>query len=299
MAKLHILDVGHGNSAVLDDTECVTVVDTGLGSDLLQFLIDNSLTTIDTILLSHADSDHIGGVIALLSSGKLMIKNVYVNTDSEKKSDIWDDLLAALQDQDDRGKVNFKVGLTKKINGEIKSKSIEIEVLAPNQYLVSKGPGSVDRKKRKITTNSISAVISLNHGGKRVAILPGDLDMVGLQNLEENVGDIGSWLVVFPHHGGLPGSGNPAVFAQNICTSFKPEIVVFSVGNNSKDFPNAVVVQTIAKNLSGTRMLSTRSSQTLINHINATKSIIHQNCTGEIVVTFGKYPPEITWKNIS
>ena len=49
---LVILDVGHGNSAVLVDDEQVVVIDADPKSGLLEYLTQNDIKTIDTILLS-------------------------------------------------------------------------------------------------------------------------------------------------------------------------------------------------------------------------------------------------------
>ena len=64
--SLAVLDVGHGNSAVLCDQGVVVVIDTGPGSSLLEYLSERSITHINTVLLSHADQDHIGGLVGVL-----------------------------------------------------------------------------------------------------------------------------------------------------------------------------------------------------------------------------------------
>ena len=78
--NLAILDVGHGNSAILIDSEGVVVIDTGLGSSLLEYLEESGVTTIDAVLISHADEDHIGGLVQLLSSSKFRVRSVRLNT---------------------------------------------------------------------------------------------------------------------------------------------------------------------------------------------------------------------------
>ncbi len=108
MPTLHVLDVRHGNSAVLIDDSGIIVIDAGPGADLLDFLLENDISTIDVLLLSHADQDHIGGAMYLLSSKEVEIKNVYLNTDSIKGSDIWDDLTFTLSDHHKRSKVYFE-----------------------------------------------------------------------------------------------------------------------------------------------------------------------------------------------
>jgi hypothetical protein len=226
-----------------------------------------------------------------------VIKNIFANTDSQKGSKIWDDLLFVLTEKHKKGEVYFEPSLTPHLNGMLDQGEVAIEVLAPNQYLAGKGPGSTDRKGRKLTSNSISAVIRLNHNQKPIVILPGDIDKVGLDNLLEENPNLQSWLAIFPHHGGTPSAGNIERFTTDFCDSVKPDIVVFSITDNEKDFPNNEVVQVIANRFVNIRMLSTRSSGVLLQHINSCKDSHHYNCTGNISIIFGEYPPTIKWTN--
>ena len=57
--NLTILDVGHGNAAVLADTGGVVVIDCGKGGTLLDYLETVGIKKVDVLLISHADSDHI------------------------------------------------------------------------------------------------------------------------------------------------------------------------------------------------------------------------------------------------
>src|SRR5689334_18389112 len=108
---LAILDVGHGNCAVLRDDKGVLVVDAGPGSGLLQYLSDKHIRHVDVLLLSHADKDHIGGAAQLLASKTVTVGRVCLNTDSAKGSEIWDDLLYELNRADSAGGLKFEVSL--------------------------------------------------------------------------------------------------------------------------------------------------------------------------------------------
>ena len=226
MPTLYVLDVRHGNSAVLIDDSGIIVIDAGPGSDLLDFLQENGITQIDILILSHADQDHIGGAMSLLSSNKVEIKNVYLNTDSKKGSTVWDDLAYTLWDHHKRSQVHFEPSITPHLNGKLDCGKVAIEVLGPSAYLATKGPGSTDRKGRKLTSNSISAVLRLSYENNPVVIFPSDIDDIGLDNLLEEHVDIKAWLAVFPHHGGNPGGGNVAVFTTKFCEAVKPDVIV-------------------------------------------------------------------------
>ena len=86
--SLTILDVGHGNCAVIKDPQGTIIVDAGPGTALLEFLDRESINSIEVILISHADKDHLSGLLALIGTKKIKIGCVRLNTDSLKGSRI-------------------------------------------------------------------------------------------------------------------------------------------------------------------------------------------------------------------
>ncbi len=295
MPSLHILNVGHGNSAVIADGQRATVIDAGPGADLLAFLVRTGLKTIDALILSHADRDHIAGAIAVLGSDEINIKSVYLNTNSQKGTDIWIDLLTALQDQHNRHKLIFEVGLTPHLNGRLNQGAVFVEVLAPSQFIAARGPGSKDLAGRTLTSNSVSAVIRITYHGTPVAMFPGDIDTVGLENLLENRNDVDAWLAVFPHHGGKPGPYDAGEFAIKFCSSVHPEIVVFSVSESEIGFPNVAVVEAVEATLSMSCMLTTRPCNTLREHIRKSKRDSHRDGVGNIWVDLDVAPLKVRY----
>jgi len=298
MPILYILDVRHGNSAILIDDSGIIVIDAGPGSDLLDFLQENNIKKIDILLLSHADQDHIGGAMSLLSSKEVKIKNVYLNTDSIKGSTIWDDLAYTLSDHRKRSEIYFEPSITPHLNGKLDRGGVAVEVLGPSAYLATKGPGSTDRKKRKITSNSISAVIRLSYQNRPIAIFPSDIDDVGLDNLLNDCPDIKAWLAVFPHHGGNPGGGDVTLFTTAFCEAVQPERIVFSISHNQSKFPLIAVIKAIEDTLTGVRMYTTGSSEVLTAHMEGKVDCLHRNCVGNIWLHFDKEPLEIIYKEL-
>jgi len=293
MPGFYILDVSHGNCSVLIDTNGVTVIDAGPGADLLDFLVERNISRIGILLLSHADKDHISGAIGLLDANEIRIDRVYLNSDSKKKSILWDDLVFSLYDQDKRGKLYFETSLTPHLNGKLNQGQVEVEVLAPNRYIAAKSPGGRDRKGKKLSSNSISAVIRISYDRKSFAILPGDLDQIGLDNLLEDVNDVHAWLAVFPHHGGRSGSREMSSFTSLFCEAVNPEVVVFSIGDNEENFPRKEVVETIEKTSPSSHMFTTKSSGILMTHIEQSGNHSHKDSVGNISFHFDKYPPDL------
>jgi len=259
--KLAILDVGHGNCAVLQDSKGVVVIDTGLGNTLEIYLREEGIDRIDVVLISHADQDHLGGLISLLASRAVDIGRVRLNTDSMQGSKIWDDLLYELNHLDQEGSLDFQPSLTREDPGSYDQGSVEIRVLAPKKYLAGKGPGSRDRRWRRIRTNTLSAVLRLSERGKPLALFPGDLDEIGLVNLDCPAEDLNAPLLVFPHHGGRVGKKGLDDFVRVLCERVKPKMVVFSIGRGRHGTPLPEVVAAVRKRVEGVWIACTQLSE--------------------------------------
>lgn len=243
--RLTILDVGHGNCAVLEVRGDVVVVDAGPGSALLEFLDQHGIDTIHTFFLSHADHDHIAGLIAVLATGRFAVRRVRVNSDAMRKSNTWRSLAYLLAK--DKA-IDFDVSLTSSGHDDLMLGDVRIEVIAPSPFLAVISPGGKSHKGRPITTNSISAVIRISKGTEPVALLAGDLDDVGLDDLLDFERPGQAPLLVFPHHGGNAG-GNLADFMKRLCDLVQPSFVLFSIGRGRFGTPQPdVVTQLIARN---------------------------------------------------
>jgi len=259
--KLAILDVGHGNCAVLQDSNGVVVIDAGPGNALEMYLREQEIRRVDVVLISHADQDHLGGLIALLASRAVEIGRVRLNTDSSKGSKIWDDLLYELELLDQDNRLDFQPFLTREDKGAYDQGSIEIKVLAPSKYLAGRGPGSRDRHGRRILTNSLSAVIRLSEKGIPLALFPGDLDEVGLENLDCSADDLRAPLLVFPHHGGRAGTSELKTFVRELCDRVRPAKVIFSIGRGRYGTPLLEVVSAVREHVEGVWIACTQLSE--------------------------------------
>jgi beta-lactamase superfamily II metal-dependent hydrolase len=257
---LAILDVGHGNSAVLVDKGGVVVIDAGPGSTLLDYLNQEGITEIDVLLISHADKDHIEGTIALLASEEIIIHRVRLNSDAAKKSALWDGLLYALHKSHQAAEIDFDVSLTTRNTGDFNQGTINIEILAPNLYIAGKGPGGTDRHGRKLSPNSVSAVIRLAKNGQPIALFPGDIDAIGLESLLEDYGDCRAEILVFPHHGGRAGSGDLEAFATRLCKATMPHAVIFSIGRGRYNTPLPEIVAAVQRASPRARIACTQLS---------------------------------------
>jgi len=260
-STLSIVDVGHGNCAVLVDTGGVVVIDAGPGTALLEFLEQERIGKIDVVLISHADKDHIEGLIALVASDKLELNLVRINSDALKTTKLWDDLLYSLNKAHLSGTLAFNTALTIADTGTFDQGEVHIEIVAPNLYVAGKSPGSTDRAGRRFTSNSVSAVVRLVKDGIPIAVFTGDIDDVGLDNLIESKLECAAPILIFPHHGGRPGAADMSAFTRKLSALVTPQTVIFSIGRGGKyNNPQPEIVAAIRETLPGVRIACTQLS---------------------------------------
>lgn len=266
--QLIVLDVGHGNAAVLHEEQTTVLMDAASGAHVLEYLRRKSISEIDLVVLSHSDSDHIGGLIGLLDNG-IVIKSVRVNADADKDSEAWRDLIFSLGDARRRGELQFDVGLSTGFLKIPSFKKCQVEIVAPTPELAALGAGALDRRGRKITSNSISAGIRINVDGAPFAFLSGDMDEIALDEVMDAKAQINAQVLIFPHHGGLPGSSNAADFTQKFLEQVKPETVIFSHGRNKHNNPRPEIISVVKK--CGAAIACTQLSK------NCSKSTVTEN----------------------
>src|SRR5260370_12846544 len=205
LPELLILDIGHGNCAILQDANTVTIIDCPPSATVVEVLERQDIDTVDNILISHSDIDHAGGLTNLLK--KVFVRNVYVNPDAVKKGakgNLWKGVRIALGLAEERGTI-VHPSLTTSLSKKFNSGKVVIEILSPSSIIALGGVGGDDLDGRTQSSNSMSVVIGLVHDSCRVALLPGDMDDIGLDNLLKKHQNIEANILVFPHHGGGPG----------------------------------------------------------------------------------------------
>lgn len=264
---LTIVDVGHGNCAIVSTPDGTVIIDVGLGNAVQESLAQLGVTEIDAVLLSHADQDHVGGLVGLLSDGRFRIKRVRINSDASKRSDTWDDLLFQLEAMERDARVDFMPALSASSTGEFDLGDVRIEIAGPGAVLAGKGPGSlidahlvgVSGRARKMSSNSASAVVRICVGTRPVALLMGDVDELGLDSIEFRKVDLRAPIAVYPHHGGA-SRDDPAAFASRVCELVQPVCIVFSIGREKHENPRPEIVRAVRAH-GGVRIACTQLSK--------------------------------------
>jgi len=245
--KLNILDVGQGQSVLLELPDKKRILIDGGGSwnpefDLGRQVVVPALTwrswpnELDMIILSHAHVDHYGGLIypiKYLGAKRYLHNGIWPEGPDRQRFD------AALK----RRKVETDI-----LNsGEILDlgNGLKLEVLHPekaNEYEL---------------LNDSSLVLRLVWHGRGLALIPGDIEALGINDLLESEHQLEAQVLIVPHHGSRTSANekfyqkvNPeiAVVARGFMNRFRvphPEVLKIMEDQNIHLYDTAVHGQTV------------------------------------------------------
>lgn len=261
---LFVLDVGHGSAAVLHDEGGTVVFDTGKGAHVTRHLESVGVKFVQAVVLSHADADHIGGAETLLLNKSLHIAEVLLNPDSSKDSAVFKQLGYALVEANHRAGTRIKLQLTS--STQIKRAGATIEILHPPDGKALAGVGGRSASGKRHTSNSMSAAIRVSRCEKSSVLLAADIKFDCLDDWKSRAVQPKACVLVFPHHGGLPGTGDEmeaALFGYEVTRMVAPEVVIFSNHRTKFGNPREVVLAGISKANPHTRFACTQIPERL------------------------------------
>lgn len=262
MNELVILDVGHGNSALLISQGESAIFDASPGNTLLETLERYELKKIDYVYLSHWDEDHVGGLVALLSTNEIEVGNLIANPDSTKRGPHNRRLRILIADAEQR----YGLDTSRKATASIRPLEIgevSVKVLAPSSVEYYGGAGGQDTAGRRLDSNSASVVLQIVHQSQPIALFAADIDQRSLNSMIERNQALASDILVFPHHGGNCADseqGNIS-FTQQLASLVRPKVTIFSMGRSSGyDNPRPEIVAAVRKAVPNTYISCTQLS---------------------------------------
>ena len=227
--RIHFIDVGQGDAIAIELSNGKTMlVDSGIHQyqSKISNYLDNMVlenNTIDYLVLTHPDSDHIANMHYIVDKykiGTFYRPPVFLpeeNRNPSYSSDTYRTLLNTIRDLDIEVKLSD-------ITCEISDDGISIKWLYPD---ISDLYGYTDT-----SVNNLSSVILIEDNGKKV-LLTGDIDSTIETSLVNLYGDdiLDVDVLKLAHHGS--GSSTSSLFLE----STSPNIAVASVGDNTYGHP--------------------------------------------------------------
>ena len=290
---ISFVDVGHGNCAVIHQPSGTFVIDAGPQSYLLDFLEKENISRIDSMIVSHADYDHLSGLLAVLSQN-IPIENIYINPDGMKDSRLWEDVVYELEAHQHAGKLKVHSIAESKLQSAALG-VVELEILAPGTAMHLLGVGNSTKSGGRITANTNSVVIRVLNKNNPLALLPGDMDIEGFEDILRRKLELKAKYLIFPHHGGKSGKTDLLDFAMRLGNVVQPSTVLFSISRNKFRNPRIEVLEGIHKVIPNANIACTQLSKNCadsdysgpLNHLVDTYSQGLENnncCAGTVVI---------------
>lgn len=258
--KIYFVDVGQGDSTLIQTIEGKNILIDGGGSEfgsfdvgesiLLPYLLDRRITTIDYLMISHFDSDHIGGVFAILEN--LEVKNIIIS----KQGETSENLKKFYEITNNKG---IRTIIVKKGDIVEIDKYSHFEILFPEDNLI---------EDNILNNNSIVARFnSLDFS----ILFTGDIEEIAEKRLCElysGTDKLEAFVLKVAHHGSKTSS------TEEFLELVKPKIALIGVGkNNNFGHPNIDVIERL-ENM-GSKIYRTDNCGEIIIRINRKKLQIY------------------------
>lgn len=223
-ARVTFIDVGQGEAILVQDGAGFdALIDGGpeaAGERVLAHLRRHARGPLEVMLASHADSDHVGGLIAVLEAGEPAVNSVLYNG-YPGDTQTWQRFAAAIDEE----------GLA----------------LAPLQYPATLSWGSLEvlvlnppAGLAEPESNAASAALRLASGEVEF-LLTADIDSGVEAGLLALGAPLAAEVLKVAHHGSRTGSG--AAFLQAV----QPREAVISVGPNSYGHPAPEILRRLSE----------------------------------------------------
>ena len=266
--KVSYIDVGQGDSTLIQYGNKSMLIDGGLasrGDTVVSYLKSKKIKTIDYVIGTHPDADHIGGLTSVVKSFK--VKKI-IMPNKGNSTITYKNLLKAIKAK--------KLKITSpKVGKKYTIGKVKVTLVAPNDNYSDNNNNS----------RACRAVYD-----KTSFMFTGDAEQEALGDIMSNGQQLQSTVLKCGHH----GSKNAT--SDSWMKKVKPKYAVISVGKNSYGHPNEETLSLLKKYK--VKTYRTDKSGTIIASSNGKK--ISFNCKSvKLVVNPGstsKKPPSTTKK---
>jgi competence protein ComEC len=219
-----VIDVGHGNAALLELPKgtCILVDGGGFFDHsfdvgrfvVAPFLWQKKIATIDYVVLSHPQADHLNGLLYVARN--FNVREVWSNGQSGQ-TETYQAFLEILSEEDIPLVRLHRNSTPKIING------VRFDILHPSVDFLSHADGIPCSNRNN---NSLVFKASL---GETAFLFPGDIEAEGERELAFHAGNtLKSTILLAPHHGSRTSS--TPLFLDCV----QPNIVIFSARPNNR-----------------------------------------------------------------
>ena len=239
LLSISFINVGQGDSILLhDDSNFDILIDGGrasAGPTVTAYLRQQHIDDIDVMVATHADEDHIGGLIDVLQMTDVPVRSVVYNGYAGTTA-TWNDFVTAVQQE---GLVPSPL----QYPSAVRWGSVTGTVLNPE-------PGLINPDQ-----NDASVVLLFTHGSVK-SLFTADISSTAETALIARGVSVAAQVLKVAHHGSKYGTGTPFLAAV------QPLDAIISVGTNSYGHPAPETLSRLAA--AGARIWRTDRQGTIV-----------------------------------
>lgn len=244
-AKVHYIDVGQGDAVLIESNKKYMLIDTGENKNTVSnYLKKQKVKKLDYLILTHPDSDHIGGAATVIKNydiGKVIMPS------KEHTSKVYENVLLSIKDKG--------LKITKpKVGSEYAIGKASFTIIAPNSTYKD--------------NNNSSVGLKLINGDTSFLFI-GDGEKTAIKDTLKNKIDISADVLMVGHHGADTST------TDDLLDKVKPENAIISVGKNSYGHPTDDVLKLLADH--GANIYRTDENGTIIATSTGKKVTIDAN----------------------
>ncbi len=214
--QIAYINVGQGDSILLRDPNGYTILIDGgkttAGPTVVNYIKSKGISSIDVIVATHADSDHIGGLITVLQDNSIAVHRILYNGYAGSTA-TWNAFVSALTDR----------GLTL----EAAQFPETLHLGALTIWVMNPASGLSNPE-----TNDASVVMKVIFGSKAF-LFTGDISSTIEATVLARQTPVSADVLKVAHHGSAYSS------SPNFLGTVQPDEAVISVGANSYGHPSA------------------------------------------------------------
>jgi competence protein ComEC len=220
---IHFIDVGQGDSILIDHGEDTMLIDSGeigKGDEVASYIKGDGITSLDYVVATHPHSDHIGGMSVILNDFPI---GHFIDSGYAYTSKTYEDMLTTID------KKNIPFTTPKRGNKIDFSSGIDVQVLNPGKSYFTDD------------LNQNSIVLKVTDGNVSF-LLMGDVGIEAENEIMKDGYDVNADVLKVGHHGSRTSSG------ASFISAVSPAISVIEVGaENNYSHPHKETLDRLEK----------------------------------------------------